>query len=323
LGDKNIMANSRSPRDWNEVIASLEDDLLQKGRSRHSVSAYSSALRKFGRFYREELKKPGPYLARLQENDFHAFVDHLRSTQYLAASSVNLAIAALRALSRYALEQRWHKRDIAKDLRTYYVAPSPAPPRLSSGELRRLITSIDLDARNGLRDFAILQLLLQCGLRLGEISRISVDDVILHQTTGRIRVRDEKTRSDRFVPLNATVRSALEKYLKVRGTAAGGDPLFVSQWGKRISTKTVQYQVKKYLGIAGRPDLSPSGLRHHFALGFYDKIGNLSAVQTVLGHRNIATTARYVKPTEKEIAHAMEELPENVYHSDPKRELSR
>lgn len=316
------MANLRSPTDWNEVLASLEGDLLRKGRSRHCVSTYSSTLRSFGRFYREELGKSGPYVARLQETDFHAFIDYLRSARHLAASSVNLAIAALRALSRYAVEQHWHKRDIAQELKTYYVAPSAPPTRLSAGELRRLITAVDLNSRNGRRDFALLQLLLQCGLRLGEIPRLTLDDVTLRPTTGRIRVRDEKTRSERSVPLNATARSALQGHLDVRGAGAGGDPLFLSQQGKRISTKTVQYLIKKYLCAAGRSDLCPCDLRHHFALGFYEKIGNLSAVQTVLGHRNITTTARYVRPSEKEISDALEGLPENVYPDDPRKEPS-
>ena len=316
LNRKIIMSNSRSPGNWDEVLAAFEIDLQSKGRAQKSIEAYVSTLRLFGHFYREELRKPGPHASRLQETDLFAFVDHLRSQRYLAASSLNRAISALNAFSRLLMERRWHRRDVARDLRTFYVALPTKPERLSPTEVRRLISSVNLNAKNGYRDLAMVQLLVQCGLRVGEITRLVVDDVVIHQSTGQVRIRDQKTRSDRSVPLNASARDALRKYLYTCGERAGHEPLFLSQQGKRLSIKSIQYHIKKYLCAAGRPDLSARDLRHHFALGVYERNGNLAVVQRLLGHRNMATTARYIQPTDKEIAGAVEDLPENVYHAE-------
>jgi integrase len=197
-------------------------------------------------------------MSKLQETDRQVFVGHLRSNKRFAATSINHAVSALRNFSRYALEKRLHKRDLA-----------------------------------------MVQMLMQCGLRIGEMQRLSVNDVVLHRTSGHIRVRAEKTGADRIVPLNASVRHALHNYLAIRGEIS------------------IQYLIKKYLCLIGRPELSARDLRRHLAHELYAKTHNPPVVQQVLGHRNLATTARYVQATEEEIQAALEQLSENIYHNKP------
>jgi site-specific recombinase XerD len=310
------MANLRGHKRWEEIVSEFEEHLFGLGRAQNSISTYGTAIRDFGRFYRGELKKPGPYPSKLRGKDLQAFVDYLRSTRYLTTASVNTKIAALNAFSRYLLEKKLHRQDIARDLRTDYVSRSPRIPRLSSGETRRLVTSVDLNKQNGIRDLAILQLFLQCGLRVHEVTLLCVDDVELRKKTGRVRIRDQKTRAERMVPLNASTRNALGNYLKTRGHVSGNEPLFLSQQKKRMSSKNVKYLVKKYLCMAGRSDLSARDLRHNFARRLFEKSGDLSIVQHILGHRNIATTARYIQPTQADIAVAVEALAEDWYQDE-------
>jgi site-specific recombinase XerD len=310
------MANSRPKNPWPDIVAAFEDYLHQTGKSKQTITAYGHTLKTFGTFYTNELQKPGPYVSRLQETDLQAFVDHLHTTRYLAAASINRAIAALRFFARYALENRLHKKDLARGLKTYFVGPGKNPSRLLPKETRRLIAAIDLNTKNGRRDLAIVQLLIQAGLHVGELPRLNITDVTLQKTKGHVRIVDEKTRSERMVPLNAPARHALRNYLAIRGAASGSDPLFMSQMGKRISIKTVQYLVKKYLSAAGRPDLSARDLRRHLACELFRKQKELPVVQQMLGHRDPATTVRYLRGTGKDLAAALEEFPENVYTNE-------
>ncbi len=310
LAGKKIPANRSLPENFDEVLAAFEEDLHARGRSEATVASYATSLRGFVAFYRERLRKPGPFVTRLQETDLHGYIDYLRRDELRALPTVNRAVAALRALAQFLLARGWHRRDIAQELRTFRVAPPKDPPRLSRGELRRLLSAVELDRRNGARDLAILQILLQCGLRVGEVARLVRDDVRLHRTQGSLRVRDEKTRSERTVPLNAAVRRALAGYLQTRGPVAGSDPLFLSERRRSISVKTVQHLVKKYLCASGRGELSAHDLRHHFAASLYRHAGSLTAVQQVLGHSSIVTTARYARSTEEEIREAVESLPD-------------
>jgi integrase/recombinase XerD len=306
------MSNLRGHKRWEEIVSEFEEHLFGLGKAQNSIVTYGTAMRHFGRFYREEFKKPGPYPSKLQENDLQAYVDYLRSTRYLATASINTKIAALNAFSRYLLEKKLHRQDIARNLRTEYVNHPARTPRLSSGEIRQLVALVDLNKQNGIRDLAIIQLFVQCGLSVHEVTHLCIDDVELHKKTGCVRIRDQKSRAQRMVPLNASGRSALGKYLKTRGHVPANEPLFLSQQKKRMSPKNLKYLVKKYLCMAGRSDLSARDLRHNFALRLFEKSGDLSVVQHMLGHRNIATTARYIQPTQADMAVAVEALAEDI-----------
>jgi integrase/recombinase XerC/integrase/recombinase XerD len=195
----------------------------------------------------------------------------------------------------------WHRRALTLDLKTRHVYLSKMEPPLSKPEVHRLVASVNLNGRNGVRDLAIVQLFLQCGLKVSELVSLLCDDVIIYKNVGRLRVRNEKGRQEPIIPLNTAVRRALEDYLKSLGPVAGRSPLFLSERRQRLSIAGVQYLIKKYLAFAGRQDLSTRDLRHHFALKLYSKSGTLTAAKELLGHRDIRTTARYARATEKEI----------------------
>ena len=305
LSEKKIPNHQRCPDAFTEVVAALEHDLYRRGRSEPTVATYGSVLKAFATYYRDELHKPGPYVSRLQETDLRAFVDHLRDTRHLSATSINRYVAGLRAFSSFILLKGWHRRLLARDLRTYRVPLSSETAHLSKPEVRRLVTSVDLNKRNGRRNLAIIQIFLQCGLRVGELARLSHDDVTIRSTVGHLRVRGDKGHAERILPLNTTVRDAIEKYIEAEHPAAGAEPLFLSERRRRLSINAIQHLVKKCLCMAGHEELSTHDLRHHFAAEFYARSGKLTATQQVLGHRDINTTARYARATEQEIEKAI------------------
>lgn len=306
----------RAPLSWEDAVARFEQWLHERGRSEATVATYGYALGVFGAYYREQLEKPGPYVSRLQETDLEAFLGHLRGERRLSASSVNRFVVALHGFCQFALEQRWLKRALGGALRTYRPRLPPEPTRLSPKEVRRLVTSVDLNGRNGRRDLAIVQLMLHTGIRVGELAALSVGDVTVHKRSGRLLVRGDKARAERVVPLNTAARRAVDDYIKSRGEPEAGEPLFLSERRERMRVVTIQHRLKKYLACAGREDLSPHALRHHFAAELYDKTGKLTAVQEALGHRSVATTARYARTTSRELEQAVEAMPGNLAMAD-------
>jgi site-specific recombinase XerD len=305
---KKLSFTTHTPDKWDEVLAAFENDLCRRGRSDHTVSTYGYAMKGFGAFYRNQLKKAGPYVARIQEADMQAFIQHIHNERHLSATSVNRHIAALRAFSAFIWASGWHRRVLARDLKTRHVYLSKVEPPLSKSEVRRLVASVNPNHRNGVRDLAILQLLLQCGLRVSELVGLLRDDVLFSKGGRRLRVRKGRGRQERIIRFNTAVRQAMEDYLKSLGPVAGGSPLFLSERRQRLSIAGVQYLIKKYLAFAGREDLSARDLRHHFALKFYAKSGTLTATKEVLGLRDISTTARYARATEKEFQEAFHAL---------------
>jgi site-specific recombinase XerD len=305
LKKKKIPLNNDS---WDEIIAAFESDLYRRNKSEVTIRTYRSCLNVFCRFYKEQLQKPGPYVQRLQETDFVTYIDYLRHDRKLSASSMNRHIAALKSFSKFIFYKRLQRRLLSNNLKTYRIQQQKEPSRLSKQEVRRLLTAVDLNGRNGYRNLAILQLFLQCGLRVGELVRLSRDDITLHKTTGSLKAKDEKGISEREIPLNKSVRKALQDYLDERGPIAGLDPMFISERQCRMSVPAVQHMIKRVLCLAGREDLSAHHLRHHFAFEFYSKSKKLTATQQVLGHSNINTTARYARATTMEIQETIDAM---------------
>ncbi|MDY6895535.1 MAG: tyrosine-type recombinase/integrase [Thermotogota bacterium] len=304
LNGKIISLNHYS---WDEVIAAFESELYKQSKSEITIERYAACINIFSNFYRESLKKPGPYVEKLEKSDFRAFINYLRHDRQLSTPSVNRNVVALRAFSRFIFAKGLHRKFLAKDLKTYRVQTTKTIPHLSKREVRRIVTAVDLNSRNGYRNLAILQLFLQCGLSVGEVVRLSRNDITLHKTKGTIRVRDDKKGSQREIPLNKTVRKALNNYLEIRGPIAGHEPVFVSERQHRIGVATIQHMIKRILCIAGHEDLTTQDLRHHFAMEFYMRSdGDLVATQKVLGHSNIITTARYAKAFTHKIQEAID-----------------
>ena len=153
-----------------------------------------------------------------------------------------------------------------------------------------LLDAVDGDHRE--RDYCILTLFLNCGLRISELIGINLNDI--QDDALRIRGKGGKTR---IVYLNEACRSAIDAYLAVRRPIVGRDDqaLFLSSRDQRISRSTVHALVKKHLGAAGldSSQYSSHKLRHTAATLMLQNGVDVRAVQEVLGHEHLNTTEIY------------------------------
>lgn len=147
------------------------------------------------------------------------------------------------------------------------------------------------------RDRAIIELFLQTGLRLSEVSNLALPDLELPTETtskllGAVRVKG-KGRKQRSVSLNWKACQAITAYLTERPATACAT-LFLSKKGLALSARAIQRIVKKYMSKAGISHASVHTLRHTFATHMVRKGTNLRVVQEALGHTSLQTTSRYV-----------------------------
>jgi integrase/recombinase XerC len=132
------------------------------------------------------------------------------------------------------------------------------------------------------------------GLRIHELVGLNDDDLDLLGEVVRLRGKGKK---ERLAPLGSPAIEALKKYLALRQRTARG-PLFVNRFGGRLTARSVQRMLKKYLLAVGLdPALSPHKLRHSFATHMLDAGADLRAVQELLGHANLSTTQIYTHIT--------------------------
>jgi len=196
------------------------------------------------------------------------------------------------------------------------AAQSLIPPKKEQKE-RRVLTESEYKAllravSHNTRDAAIIELLLQTGIRLSELAKLTLHDVELPRRITRdsdnmgVLLVKGKGGKERTIPLNYKACRALKAYLKIRPKVDHGG-LFVTKFGTAMGSRSFQYTVKKYLNEAGIKGASVHTLRHTFATHHVAKGTDLRAVQEALGHEDIKTTSIYTHLVQKVMKKQLQE----------------
>ena len=168
--------------------------------------------------------------------------------------------------------------------------PKALPKYLTLRESLQLLESVEGKYKE--RDYCILTLFLNCGMRVSELVGINLQDI----SDDRLRLLG-KGNKERMIYLNQACMNAIEAYLPHRITPKAGhrNALFISQFGQRINVQTVKALVKKYLGAAGlaKKHCSVHKLRHTAATLMYQNGVDVRTLKEVLGHENLDTTMIY------------------------------
>jgi integrase/recombinase XerC len=191
-----------------------------------------------------------------------------------------------------------HHGVIATNVASRLIPPRPRKPEprfLSEDEYQRLLRACS----HSPRDAAIIEVLLQTGMRLSELTRLAIDDVEIPKrinrdpdNTGTVRVKRKGGKVD-TIPLNYKACKALDTWLKVRPNV-DHPTLFVTQFNTPMSKRAIQYTVSKYLQSADIQGASVHTLRHTMATHHIARGTDPKTIQETLGHASLETTARYI-----------------------------
>ncbi len=295
-----------------------------KGRAVKTVDEYCLDLRTFFRFLKR-LRKLVPQSTQLSEIDILDIdIEFIRSIttldifefmNYVADERNNISSTRQRKTSTLKGFFKFltiHERLLTEDPTENLSAPKKKkslPKFLSLEESIELLNAVDGDDKE--RDYCIITLFLNCGLRLSELVSINISDVIYRNSTIRILGKGNK---ERMVFLNDACLNSIEEYIKVRPKDNVKDKkaLFLSRRLLRISPKTVQHLVNKYLekiGLGG-PGYSVHKLRHTAATLMYQHGGvDIRVLQDILGHENLGTTEIYTHTSFSQLESASKSNP--------------
>ena len=279
-----------------------------RGLSAHTVDEYCMDLRTFFRFIKRDRGLAGDEnnLEAISVNDVD--LDLIRSIttldifefmNFVADSRNNMSSTRQRkssSLKSFFKYLTVHEKLLMENPTENHTPPKKKkslPHFLSLEQSIELLNAVEGPDKE--RDYCILVLFLNCGMRLSELVGINISDVLHNNSTIRILGKGNK---ERIVYLNQACLEAIESYLKVRPKDGVKDrnALFLSNRKTRISPKTVQFIVKKYLdkiGLSG-PGYSVHKLRHTAATLMY-RHGHVDirVLQDILGHENLGTTEIY------------------------------
>ncbi len=247
-------------------------------------------------------------LAEIRLSDLYAFLNYMNSERKDKPATRARKVACLRSFFKYI----WGKAKLipenpAAELESPKLTKR-LPRYLELDESIALLEAIDGDQKE--RDYCMITLFLNCGMRLSELVGINLSDI--RADTLRVLGKGSK---ERTIYLNDACLDALRRYIAVRPDyeeASGAKPLFLSKRKKRISPKTVQYTVKKYLRAAAldTTKYSTHKLRHTAATLMYT-MGDVDirSLQEILGHESVATTEIYTHVNNARLKDAVNKNP--------------
>jgi integrase/recombinase XerD len=292
-----------APVAFGEAVAAYLDHLrVERGLSRHTLSAYASDLRLFGR------GAPGMAGWASNADPAREYIAALgRGARPLRPTTRRRKAAVVRAFYRFAFNEELIGRDVAGLL----ILPRPTrrlPDTLDVGQVEALLAAPDPSTPVGLRDRAMLELLYASGLRISEALGLDRQDLSFEGAFVRVVGKGDR---ERIVPVGDLALDALGRYLDavrpiwVGGRDAGlahGGPLFVSSRGRRLGRMAGWRAIQAAARLAGLAEhVTPHTLRHSFATHLLEGGADLRVVQELLGHASITTTQLYTHLTGERI----------------------
>lgn len=254
-------------------------------------------------------------VAKITLDDIHSFLFYLTNNFNSKAATRARKTSSIRVFFNYLCNKKGLiEKNPAQNLETPKL-DRRIPKYLTLDDSKKLLEAVkeSEDDRNSTRDYAIITLFLNCGMRLSELVGINFKDISFEEQRMTVIGKGNK---ERTIYLNNACMSAIKKYMEVRPHDGvpfdSKDALFLSERKERISNRTVQYIVKKELQKAGLDTnkYSVHKLRHTAATLMY-QYGNVDirALQELLGHESISTTEIYTHVDNSQVRNAVESNP--------------
>lgn len=270
-----------SPVKLSDAQGKFKDFLREKGHSTSTIVAYSKDIEQLVDF----LTGLGRVnVGEITKEDLEAFLGKMQKEGY-TPKSISRKINSTRTFYRFMKLNQMVVED--PSLLVAHPKYQLAPPRiLTPTEYRALRDA----ARNDPRMSAIIELLLQTGIRIGELTALKLSDI----QKDSLHVPSIEKHEERLVPLNKRAQEALSKYLEIRPKVAE-DHVFITKSGKPFLIRNIRTSVERYFRLAEIKNAKVNDLRHTFVAHHLKHGASIVLLSKILGHKRISTTERYLE----------------------------
>src|SRR3989344_2129166 len=250
-------------------------------KSNSTVIAYGKDIEQLVSFLNELQRN---HIHEVSKDDLDAFLAKLTGQGY-TPKSISRKINSTRTFYRF-LKVSEYITDDPSLLVSHPKYQLAAPRILTPTEYRALRDA----AGNDHRMFAVIELLLQTGIRIGELAALKISDI----QKGQLHIAPYEKHVERVVPLNSRAQEALNRYIKIR-PKANSEHLFITKSGKPFLIRNIRTAVERYFRLAEVKNAKVNDLRHTFVSHHLKHGVSLILISKVLGHKRISTTERYLE----------------------------
>lgn len=266
---------------------------FEKTLTNQTIQDYKEDFLQFQRYYPHKKE-----LADLNKNDLNEF-SYDQALNGLSPATIARRIATIKNFYMFLESDNLAKGIISEEI-TIPKKDKTLPQVLSEEEINQLLNAPDLTSEKGIRDYAVLEILYSCGLRVSEAANLQINQINEQEEIINILGKGKK---ERIVPIRKSALKAVKTYInEVRNKhlVIDNKAIFIGKNGKRMSRQALYNIVVNNAKLAGiQKEIHPHTLRHSFATHLLDNGADLRVVQELLGHTNIGTTQIYTHVTTK------------------------
>ncbi|MEH7344775.1 tyrosine-type recombinase/integrase [Bacillus sp. JJ1532] len=264
--------------------------LVEQNKSANTVKTYGLELERF----HEWLQKNDSDLNHLRKSDIQDYISHLEQQQKSLAT-IDKIVGIIRTFAKYLKQP-----ELTFGIELKPVERNEEFEILSEAQYQVLIEKVNHNS--DLRDRAIVYILLHTGIRISELCNLNWEHVNFEKNEITVEKKEEK----RVIPLSRDAREHLNEYFVVHPLKK--EAIFISQTGKRLTERTIQYMLKNY-------DVTPNQLRHTFCQRLVDSNVDLEVVSKLAGIKDLNLVKRYIKRSEVNRSQ-LEEVINNAFIND-------
>lgn len=277
-------------------------DLKAKDRAIATILAYGKDIDQLVEF----LSKKGVKNAEeVKLEELKTFTENLFAKDY-TAKSVSRKINSTKTFFRFLRERKGLKDDQASLLT--HPKYEVKPPRILAQTEYRTLRDV---CRGDIRTAAVVEILLQTGIRISELAGIKLEDVQFSkdEKPGELMIPNRPRHSQRTIPLNKAAQNAINRYLEIRPKSKN-KTLFITKTGKPLLIRNIRTVIDRYYRAAEIKNVKVNDLRHTFIAIQLAAGVPLTDVSKLAGHRRLSTTEKYLEHLErrKETTVKLEEL---------------
>lgn len=288
-----------------KLLNDFKEKMVAEDFSNNSIKNYISDIKNFYKWYMEIDSTQN--LKNITHYHLNAYKDYLIHNQRKKVSSINRAIQGLRNFFQFITSSKYLKNNPVSKIKFLRQMKITQPQALTKSDIHKLL-SVTSHSSHGTqkRNYAIVQILLQTGIRVGELVNLETRDLTMYDRSGELRVINAKGGKERTIFLNTYARKALRCYFEEKDLE-DRKVVFLSKQNKKMTVRAVQKVIDNLSKKAGIKAMSPHTLRHTFATNYLRSNPEcLVELSTLLGHESLDTTSIYTIASKERLASTIE-----------------
>ena len=266
-----------------QAVSAFKANLSKQGRASATILAYSKDIEQLADF----VAKSGiNTLNQVTKENIDGFKESLAEKNY-TTKSISRKINSIKSFFSYVQGQGLITENPSSGVShpKYDIKP---PRLLNKIEYRALRDA----CREDVRMAAIVEILLQTGMRISELANLKISDI--DKTTNQITIRAYESHPERIIPINLPASEALERYLAVRPKSTNSN-IFITKTGNAFLIRNIRSNLDRYFHIAGIESAKVNDLRHTFIAQQLTSGSPLVYISKLVGHKRLSTTEKYLE----------------------------